>query len=112
MRLLAALGRREAALAQFERCKRMLKDELGLAPMAETEALAAALRGAPVSLPAADAVRTRLLPELLPFVGRETEVAALEAAWGAGRTLLIEGEAGVGKSRLALDFCAAEPEQN
>lgn len=107
MRLLAALGRREAALAQFERCKQLLMDELGLAPMAETEALAAALRGAPVSVPVPKPVRLPLLPEQLPFVGRETEVAALEDAWRVGRTLLIEGEAGVGKSRLAVDFCAA-----
>jgi DNA-binding SARP family transcriptional activator len=36
MRLLAASGRREAALAQFERCTALLRGELGLEPMAET----------------------------------------------------------------------------
>ena len=120
MRLLAALGRREAALAQFERCRALLKDELGLSPMAETEALAAALRGVGTSAavqavtPVADPapapgprVTARLLPEQLPFVGRAAEIAALEAAWQAGRPLLIEGEAGLGKSRLATDFAAA-----
>jgi hypothetical protein len=34
-------------------------------------------------------------------------VTALEAAWAAGRTIVIEGEAGLGKSRLATDFAAA-----
>ncbi len=41
----------------------------------------------------------------LPLVGRETEMAALTAAWddargGAGRAVEIVGEAGVGRSRL------------
>lgn len=46
---------------------------------------------------------------LTPFVGRESEIATLLAAWGRaregnGRTVLIEGEAGVGKSRLLHDL--------
>ncbi|MCB2019781.1 MAG: hypothetical protein KDG44_03175, partial [Burkholderiaceae bacterium] len=49
MRLLAATGRREGAIAQFERCRAVLRDELGLQPMAETAALAASLRAAPRS---------------------------------------------------------------
>lgn len=45
------------------------------------------------------------------FVGRAAELAALDAAWeraGQGRpaTVLIGGEAGVGKSRLAEEFSA------
>ncbi|MEO8333504.1 MAG: adenylate/guanylate cyclase domain-containing protein [bacterium] len=42
---------------------------------------------------------------LAPFIGREREVEAIRGAWaeaskGAGRTLLLRGEAGIGKSRL------------
>lgn len=118
MRLLAASGRREAALAQFERCRELLRSELGLAPMAETESLAASLRGAtPAPVPTdrvspaasrspGDSQPARL-PDPLPFVGRNAEVTRLEQAWGAGRTIVIEGEAGVGKTRLATDFAAA-----
>ncbi len=112
MRLYATTGRREAALAQFERCCSLLREELGLAPMAETVALAASLRGhapvalEPVSAPATLPVRP-LVPDELPFVGRERDVAWLEQAWRRGGTLLIEGEGGVGKSRLAVDFAAA-----
>lgn len=45
--------------------------------------------------------------QLAPFVGRETELAALGEAWdavrgGARRHLLLRGEAGIGKSRLLL----------
>lgn len=120
MRLHAACGRREAALAQYRQCCRLLKEELDLQPMAETEALAAALRGAPSAGPAAAlpsprvpmtapaaAAPAALLPTQMPFVGRSNEVANLETAWRAGRALLIEGEAGVGKTRLACDFAAA-----
>jgi DNA-binding SARP family transcriptional activator len=126
MRLHAAAGRREAALAQYRRCRTLLHDELGLAPMAETEALAEALRGAvspgpgtvavahtgpaaaaALAPPAATPVPERpQVPHQLPFVGREREVAWLEQAWRSGSTVLIEGEGGVGKSRLALDFAA------
>ena len=108
MRLLAAAGHREAALAQYQRCTELLRTELGLAPMAETVALAAALRGAdPAVDRASSGAPQPVLPERLPFVGRHAEVAALEAAWHAGSAVLIEGDAGVGKSRLALDFAAA-----
>lgn len=124
MRLLAASGQREAALAQYERCRALLRDELGLAPMAQTEALMATLRqasgeavearphnaDAPTSATdlgqAGDAVPPSL-PEQLPFVGRADEVRALEAAWQTGVSLLIEGEAGIGKTRLSIDFVAA-----
>jgi len=113
MRLLVALGRREAALAQFERCRSLLELELGLKPMAQTVALWKALRvskateeqfplGArQLQLP------PPLLPAVLPFVGRSAEVDLLEAAWTGGRTVMIEGDAGVGKSRLAIEFAAS-----
>jgi len=46
-----------------------------------------------------------------PIVGRERELALLrglfaDAASGAGRVVLVEGEAGVGKSRLVDEFVA------
>jgi|GEM_PF-732547 len=133
MGLHVAAGRREAALAQYTSCRTLLRDELGLAPAAQTEALVAALReadawrlapaaaaaadgaadapGAPGAPGASDApAGPRLaawLPDTLPFVGRDAEVAAMEAAWRAGHALVIEGEGGVGKTRLALDFAAA-----
>ena len=46
-----------------------------------------------------------------PFVGRETELAALEAALdqataGRGQVMLLAGEAGIGKTRIAQEFAA------
>src|SRR5207247_6926129 len=48
---------------------------------------------------------------LTPFVGREREVALIREAWaeavsGHGQTLVLRGEAGMGKSRL---LAAARP---
>lgn len=44
MRLYAAQGRYDAALAQYERCRRELSSELGVRPEAETEELARSIR--------------------------------------------------------------------
>lgn len=115
IRLHLAAGRREEALAQYQRCRTLLRDELGLAPAALTEALIAGAHKTEVPARAAApepptrpaAAQRAWLPDPLPFVGRDAEVAALEAAWKAGHTILIEGEGGVGKTRLALDFAAA-----
>lgn len=70
----------------------------------------------PLDMPANEPPQTPLtqqtpplhkLPRTLPFVGRQAEVQQLEAAWAVGGPLLLEGEAGLGKSRLAADFAAA-----
>ena len=111
MRLHAAAGRREAALAQYTQLQTLLREELGLTPVAETQALAASLRGTAASSAAAAPAKPdrayALLPDALPFVGRDAEVQAMEAAWRVARPIVIEGVGGVGKTRLALDFVAA-----
>lgn len=120
MRLLSASGKREAALQQFEECRMLLSAELGLEPMAETVALARRLRGqtddsaiassAPADKPAALSrpILPPSWPAQLPFVGRAADVTRLQAGWAAGHTLLVSGAAGVGKTRLAVDFAAAQ----
>lgn len=113
-----AAGRREEALAQYQRCRSLLRDELGLATSAQTEALIATARetaprpaapvaGSSAAPPAPEPASAAWLPDPLPFIGRDAEVAAMEAAWRAGHTIVVEGEGGVGKTRLALDFAAA-----
>lgn len=116
MRLLAATGQREAALRQFDVCQALLAAELALQPMAETVALARALRGQagavavdpPALAPAATTNLPPSWPVQLPFVGRGADVARLQAGWAAGATLLVSGEAGVGKTRLSVDFASAQ----
>jgi predicted ATPase len=63
----------------------------------------AGMESEPAPLPAA--YINNLAPQPTPFVGREREVAALQArlADAAGRLVTITGPGGVGKSRLALE---------
>lgn len=110
MRLHDALGEREVALGLYERCERMLRDELCLEPLPQTRLLAERIRGnlgdAPVRERApAPAEVARTVPKLegrrVPFVARERELASIEAA--AESVVLVEGDAGVGKTRLAVE---------
>ncbi|HDN79539.1 MAG TPA: tetratricopeptide repeat protein [Chloroflexi bacterium] len=107
MRLYWLTGRPHSALKQYERLRRSLKEELGVEPMASTTALyhqiLASLR---------EREGTKAFPRSalegrkpLPLIGREKERAELlgyvEAAiQGRGGLVFLEGEAGVGKTRL------------
>lgn len=104
MRLLDLLGDRGAALAQFESLRGTLRADLALDPLPETEALARRIRKGPAK--AGHAQADAPAPVLhSPLVGRESAWAALD---GAGQRLaLIEGEPGIGKTRLAREFAAA-----
>jgi DNA-binding SARP family transcriptional activator len=115
MRLYAWSGQRGAALRQYRACVRVLDQELGVMPLEETSALNRAImqgqgdreRPAP---PPAVAPPPVAPPSRPPLVGRTVEWAALleayEAARRDGRLVVLEGEAGVGKTRLAEDFAA------
>jgi predicted ATPase/DNA-binding SARP family transcriptional activator/Flp pilus assembly protein TadD len=111
MRLLSRQGQRGAALAQYQVCRRVLRDELGVEPDAETLLLyqqlksGALLEPAPGSPSAGLAPTTHNLPEsVTPFFGREEELAQIGERLRAGayRLLSIVGPGGIGKTRLAL----------
>jgi DNA-binding SARP family transcriptional activator len=128
MRLYAWSGQRGAALRQYRACVRVLDQELGVTPLEETSALnraimqgqadreppapppAGAARPAPVPPSAAAPPPSGAPPWRPPLVGRAVEWTALleayEAARRDGRLVVLEGEAGVGKTRLAEDFAA------
>ncbi|MBN1661280.1 MAG: AAA family ATPase, partial [Anaerolineae bacterium] len=125
MRAYCRLGRRSAALEQYRYCRRVVEEELGVEPMAETTELnqqildgrLAAERipeGIPAQMPslhpAAAAGRNPLdVVTRTVLVGRAEELAFLEDCWraaaAAGPSLvLLSGEAGVGKTRLVEEF--------
>jgi len=67
MRVLVRKGQRKAALAQYERCRQVLADELGVEPSAETAALYEQIRMRTLARTVAGtAVRT---PTTTPMVG-------------------------------------------
>jgi len=109
MRLYQLLRQPEAALRHFELCRETLRQELNVGPESETLALAEEIgQRADRSQPA----RETLVPA--PMVGREKDRTALipfvEGIFKKlGGLVLLEGEAGVGKTRL-LQEVAREAE--
>ena len=102
MELYGVLGRRSAALRQYEACRRILHEELGVEPGSEIRVLREhILRGEAVSL-------ERKTPHNLPhprtsFVGRAREIRGLGQALEDHRLVTLVGLGGVGKTRLARE---------
>ena len=94
----ARSGQRSAALAQYETCCRLLAEELGVTPSAETTALFARIRAA------GDVPPHNLPPQPTPFVGRAEELAHMQTLLlnPQCRLLTLTGTGGMGKTRLAL----------
>jgi tetratricopeptide (TPR) repeat protein len=117
MRLYALTGRRHEALRQYRICVEALDTELGTAPSPETEILYQQIVGGNMSPPPAVTARPVWLPPAqtrlemersAPLVGREMELemvqATINASWhGQGKTILLGGASGVGKTRLAYE---------
>lgn len=112
-------GDRAGALQEYENFEHRLRDEMGVVPMPETRTLAELVRRN-ARLPGIDNSQAEIQTTsnlyarpakswLLPFVGRDGEMQTAAARWnravrGHGGLLLVGGEAGVGKSRLAREI--------
>ncbi|MBN1874696.1 MAG: AAA family ATPase [Anaerolineae bacterium] len=123
MRVLALNGQRSAALAQYEVCCTLLRDELDVQPAYKTTQLYEQIRdgefpllsqsvslGSSISCPPTFLAR-EVVSETPVFVAREPELAwldtALDAAlMGHGRVVFVTGEAGQGKTALIQAFVA------
>lgn len=105
MRLLAASDQRNQALAQFERLRVMLSEELNLVPEPETMALREKIRGEDRGSTQLKSRRDNLPAFLTPLIGRQQELAEVQDHLGKPdcRLLTILGPGGSGKTRLALE---------
>ncbi len=132
MRLYEWTGQSSAAERQYRECVRILERELGAAPLAVTTRLFEAIRahrlpGPPAppdrdsapSLPLiaeesaginALSTSTPLPATAPPLIGRSEELRAVIDAFTSsahtGQVIVIEGEAGIGKTRLANELVA------
>lgn len=109
IRLHYLAGDRPAALAAFRRSQATLAQELGVEPDRETTDLARLVERSAPPMPAAGSALPAALIRTPALVGREPAWRTLAQAWAQGRVVLLGGEAGIGKSRLARDFAQAHP---
>ena len=106
-------GRRDVALRQYEACKRVLAQELGLAPSNATQALRDRIRSPDAMAPSPDALEMRPVVSVpapvSSLIGRRTEVKELVDLLRQEdvRLLTLTGTGGAGKTRLALAVAAA-----
>ncbi len=112
MRMHYLAGDRVGAIRRYEQLRDLLDEELGVPPMRETRELYDALitdslaneeRRLPSAAPS-PSPGPLLRTTAIPFIGRELELARLAAAVQSGRLGLIEGEPGIGKTRLGQEF--------
>ncbi|MFN2189635.1 MAG: ATP-binding protein, partial [Candidatus Promineifilaceae bacterium] len=115
-------GNRSAALMQYRECVRILDEELGVSPLPQTTTLYQKLQDEALPPPILEYVpvaraeasteapeqttdKTAVAPSDIPLVGRDAELTRLRSLYESvdsnGRLLIIEGEPGIGKSRLA-----------
>lgn len=102
--ILIAAGRKPEALSALEGFKSRLQTELGTPASPAVLALIGKLKK-----PGADESRRAPGRSTLPFVGRDAEIAVLMGGWrraqgGDGGTIVLDGAAGIGKTRLIDEF--------
>ena len=100
MRLYACLGDHAGIERTFQECQRLLARTLKVAPSLPTLELYARLTQVALAVPSL---------ALLPFVERQREWVQMQSAWeeaqqGKPQCILLTGDAGIGKTRLLVEF--------
>jgi len=119
IRLLLASGDRAGAMEAYERLRQVLDAELGVGPSAATRRLLTEIhdddarrsRGAGGSAAGGHGTRPRVPVPTVPLIGRDEDLAELDALVHAHRLVSVVGPAGVGKSRIALALAQAHADR-
>ncbi|WP_162005312.1 AAA family ATPase [Dictyobacter vulcani] len=138
MQVYAWSGQRAAALYQYEECVRILQQELEIPPLEATTQLYQTIKenrlptppllietsrqlhkpvAQPISTTNMQAHTTQARqPGYLPLIGRSTEWEILRSAYqkasSHGQILVLEGELGIGKTRLAEELLTYARQQD
>lgn len=99
-------GNQTAARQAYEQCRAVLAAELGVAPAPATQAMIKRLRVDAPQPPPQPGATPNNRPIGSVFVGRIAEHSKLVAWWQMGQTQIvtIQGEPGIGKTRLVAEF--------
>lgn len=120
MQVFAWKGMRTAALQQYRECVATLDRELGVSPLAETTDLYRSISEGDLEplqtteLAPPQSVGVEMSPGGLPLRGRNSEWQTIVDAYdrlGSGSVIVVEGEAGIGKTRLARELVSRASNQ-
>lgn len=139
MLLYAWSGQRAAAHQQYQECVHILEQELGVAPLEITTLLYQTIMlnqtpPPPVSPSATTSKNAQIqpvvslsyppdpttspsqpVPKSYPLIGRQEEWLIMQKAYAnastSGQVIILEGEAGIGKTRLGQDFLSSASSQ-
>src|SRR5215472_9813713 len=115
MRVHLALADPAAALQVYATCRTRLAEALQIVPSADTVALAERIRSTQAaysaSLPTRSSTTAAASEFVSPLIGRTTAFSLLVKSFqqmrqGQPQAMLVVGEAGIGKTRLATEFVA------
>ena len=115
MKLYAGSGQKAAALRQYDICRQVLADELGIQPSEELIQLHERIKagefiGAGVPVTAIDEKEEPVhnLPrQLTSFIGREAEIQQVILLLEGAPQVTVIGHGGIGKTRLAIEVSRA-----
>ncbi len=106
MLVLVYQGQPDAAIAQYQRCRRVIAEEFGEEPSVETTTLYRRIRAGEIVPPPRPVPPGNLPTPIEPLIGRSAELAEVAALLEdpATRLLTLTGSGGVGKTRFALQI--------
>lgn len=114
MRLLYLNGDRAGVIQHYESLRKLLDEEMGMPPMPETRALYDSIINdsfvptASETLDRISIVNLSADKPLLPLLGREIELERLKSQLGSGKLIVLEGEPGIGKTRLVSELISSQ----